>query len=59
MCDENEKDGENETDKREDERKSIEDFGSVVTKNPRGNIHCLTIIGQVEGHQLLPPPPWQ
>lgn len=32
----------------------IKDFGTVVTKNPRGNIHCLTIIGQVEGHQVLP-----
>ncbi len=45
---------ENDDDKRADERESIEDFGSVVTKNPRGNIHCLTIIGQVEGHQILP-----
>ena len=25
------------------------------TKNPRGNIHCLNIIGQVEGHMVLPP----
>lgn len=24
-------------------------------KNPRGNIHCLTIIGQIEGHIVLPP----
>lgn len=24
-------------------------------KNPRGNIHCLNIIGQVEGHMVLPP----
>ncbi len=23
-------------------------------KNPRGTIHCLTIIGQVEGHMVLP-----
>ena len=23
--------------------------------NPRGNIHCLNIIGQVEGHMVLPP----
>lgn len=38
----------------EEERKNIEDFGAVQTKNPRGNIHCLTIIGQVEGHQVLP-----
>jgi len=30
-------------------------LGSVETKNPRGNIHCLNIIGQVEGHMVLPP----
>ncbi|MBQ2695697.1 MAG: ATP-dependent Clp protease proteolytic subunit [Clostridia bacterium] len=23
-------------------------------ENPRGNLHCLTIVGQVEGHMLLP-----
>lgn len=39
----------------EQERRNIEDLGSVETKNPRGNIHCLSIIGQVEGHTLLPP----
>ena len=33
----------------------IEKSGSVETQNPRGNIYCLTIIGQVEGHTLLPP----
>lgn len=36
-------------------RRNIEDLGSVETKNPRGNIHCLNIIGQVEGHMVLPP----
>lgn len=39
----------------EQERRNIEDLGSVQTKNPRGNIHCLNIIGQVEGHMILPP----
>lgn len=38
----------------EQERENIKEFGAVQTKNPRGNIHCLTIIGQVEGHQILP-----
>ena len=33
----------------------IKDTGTVKTKNPRGNIYCLTIIGQIEGHVLLPP----
>ena len=29
-------------------------MGSVREKNPNGSIHCLTIIGQIEGHQALP-----
>ena len=45
----------NENKSEENEFDSIKDMGSVRTKNPRGNIHCLTIIGQVEGHQILPP----
>jgi len=28
--------------------------GSITTKNSKGVIHCLTIIGQVEGHMTLP-----
>ena len=28
--------------------------GSVVTKNSREVIHCLSIIGQIEGHYILP-----
>ncbi len=39
----------------EQERRNIEELGSVQTKSPRGNIHCLNIIGQVEGHMVLPP----
>lgn len=30
-------------------------LGSVVTHSDKGSIHCLTIIGQIEGHILLPP----
>ena len=26
------------------------DMGSTVVRNSRGTIHCLTIIGQIEGH---------
>jgi ATP-dependent protease ClpP protease subunit len=33
----------------------IKEFGKTTVKNPRGNIHCLTIIGQIEGHIILPP----
>ena len=28
--------------------------GSVVTKNSKETIHCLSIIGQIEGHYVLP-----
>ena len=33
----------------------IRDMGSITAKSSRGTIHCLTIIGQVEGHTILPP----
>lgn len=32
----------------------IKELGSVKTENKNGVIHCLTIIGQVEGHQIMP-----
>jgi ATP-dependent protease ClpP protease subunit len=31
----------------------IEDMGSVTTQGQQGRIHCLTIVGQIEGHQVL------
>ena len=37
------------------QRAQIKDMGSVTAPNPKGVIHCLTIIGQIEGHQVLPP----
>ena len=48
-----------EKEKRESEEteKSLDDIvknGSVVTKNSKGTIHCLSIIGQIEGHYVLP-----
>ena len=36
------------------ETDQILELGSDVTKTPGGNIYTLTIIGQVEGHQILP-----
>jgi len=32
----------------------MRDMGSATVKTERGTIHCLTIVGQIEGHQLLP-----
>lgn len=44
--------GQSETEQ-EQEQKGIVDMGSVTTRG-RHLIHCLTIIGQVEGHFILP-----
>ncbi len=34
---------------------SIEETGSVVTYNGRHRIHCMTVVGQIEGHYVLSP----
>ncbi len=39
-------------DHRTPEQDPIEELGSVVTQG-RDAIHCLTIVGQIEGHQVL------
>ncbi len=41
-------------DMKQQEREQIVELGSDITKTDRGNIYTLTIIGQVEGHQVLP-----
>ena len=33
---------------------NILDLGSALTKTARGNLYCLTIIGQIEGHSSAP-----
>lgn len=37
------------------EQLQLTELGSSVIRGERGNIYVLTIVGQVEGHQLLPP----
>ena len=37
-----------------EEREQLIDLGADITKTQKGNIYTLTIIGQVEGHQVLP-----
>ena len=39
----------------EKQREDIKDFGSSVIKNSKGNIHCLTVVGEIEGHSIVPP----
>ena len=36
------------------DREQILELGSDITKSEKGNIYTLTIIGQVEGHQVAP-----
>lgn len=37
-----------------EQQKQITESGSVTTHNNGHTIHCLTIIGQIEGHYILP-----
>ena len=39
---------------KQEEREQMIELGSDITKSSKGNIYTLTIIGQVEGHQVLP-----
>ena len=37
-----------------EQQKQITESGSVITKNNGHTVHCLTVIGQIEGHYILP-----
>ena len=37
-----------------DTPQQLVEMGSSVVRNSRGTIHCLTIIGQIEGHTMVP-----
>ena len=39
---------------KKEEREQLIELGADITKSQKGNIYTLTIIGQVEGHQVLP-----
>lgn len=47
-------DDKKETELKKEEREQLVELGSDMTKSSHGNIYTLTIIGQVEGHQVLP-----
>ncbi len=47
-------DGINNAEQKKEEREQVVELGSDITKSSKGNIYTLTIIGQVEGHQVLP-----
>ena len=44
----------NDADMKKEDREQVVELGSDVTKSSKGNIYTLTIIGQVEGHQVAP-----
>ena len=44
----------NDPEMKEQERQQILELGADMTRGKDGNIYTLTIIGQVEGHQVLP-----
>ena len=44
----------NNPDIKQQDREQIVELGSDITRSSKGNIYTLTIIGQVEGHQVLP-----
>jgi ATP-dependent protease ClpP protease subunit len=39
---------------KKEEREQVVELGSDITRSSKGNIYTLTIIGQVEGHQVAP-----
>ena len=40
---------------RQDRQQQVVDMGSATIRTEQGTIHTLTIVGQIEGHQVLPP----
>ena len=43
-----------ENDNKSDQQEQLVDLGADVTRGSQGRIYTLTIIGQVEGHQVAP-----
>lgn len=43
-----------EPEQKKEEREQVVELGSDLTRSRNGNIYTLTIIGQVEGHQIAP-----
>ncbi len=53
-CTENDTSTDDAAEKKADDVDAIKESGSVVAKSRDANIHCLSIIGQIEGHYMLP-----
>lgn len=48
------RDAQRETDELGQQMSMVENAGAVTTDNGRHRIHCMTIVGQIEGHYVLP-----
>ena len=46
---------ENKNGRSADHFEEIESMGAVSVINGRHRIHCMSVIGQIEGHSVLPP----
>lgn len=46
---------EKEKESEQDKLENIKEMGTVEIEDKGRNIHCLTVIGQIEGHLVLPP----
>ena len=47
--------GGEDAEERDSRQQQIVDMGSATIKTEKGTIHTLTIVGKIEGHQILPP----
>lgn len=52
--DESKKENSESTEARQADMDQIEELGSVTTGGSGPNVHCIVIVGQIEGHQVLP-----
>ena len=52
---EQEKNENKEKENMEENIKDLNEYGTSLIKGKRGNLYCLSIIGQIEGHIILPP----
>lgn len=44
----------NDAEMKQEDRRQLTELGSDMTRSAMGNIYTLTVIGQIEGHQVLP-----
>ena len=52
---EDEREEETQEEEKQDKVTNLREVGTLEFPEPEGRIHCLTVVGQIEGHQVLPP----